>query len=47
MSWIWLFVLVLVVFVVLAALKGKTGGSGTIGFPYQFGKPLFSAAEKK
>ena len=46
MSWIWLFVLVLAVFVVLAALKGKTGGSGTIGFPYQLGKPLFSAAER-
>ncbi|MBX3691574.1 DUF2726 domain-containing protein [Dokdonella sp.] len=46
MSWIWLFVLVLVVFVVLAALKGKTGGSGAIGFPYQLGKPLFSAAER-
>ena len=46
MSWIWLFILVLAVFVVLAALKGKTGKSGTIGFPYQLGKPLFSAAER-
>jgi len=46
MSWIWLFILVIAVFVVLAALKGKTGKSGTIGFPYQLGKPLFSAAER-
>jgi hypothetical protein len=44
MSWILLFALVLVIFVVLAALKGKAGGS--IGFPYQPAKPLFSAAER-
>ena len=46
MSWIWLFVLVLIVFVVLVVLKGKTSSPGTIGFPYQLGKPLFSAAER-
>jgi hypothetical protein len=46
MSWIWLLIFVIVVFVVLAALKGKTGGSGAIGFPYQLGKPLFSPAER-
>jgi hypothetical protein len=46
MSWIWLVVLVLVVFVVLTALKGKAGGSSTLGFPYQLGKPLFSPAER-
>lgn len=46
MSWIWLFLLVLAVFVVLAALKGKSGGTGSIDFPYQRGKPLFSAAER-
>jgi len=46
MSWIWLFVLLITVFVVLVALKGKSGGSRIIGFPYQLGKPLFSAAER-
>jgi hypothetical protein len=46
MSWILLLVLVLIFFVVLATLKGKAGGSGSIGFPYQPAKPLFSAAER-
>ena len=46
MSWIWLLVVALAVFVVFAALKGKTGGSGAIAFPYQPAKPLFSAAER-
>ena len=46
MSWILLLGLVFVVFVVLAALKNKQGGSGTIGFPYQPAKTLFSAAER-
>ena len=37
---------VFVVFIVLAALKNKQGGSGKLGFPYQPAKPLFSAAER-
>lgn len=46
MSWILLVVVVLVILVVLAALKSKAGSSGTIGFPYQPAKALFSAAER-
>ncbi|WP_313918374.1 DUF2726 domain-containing protein [Tahibacter sp.] len=46
MSWILLLVLALVVLVVLAAAKGKADRSGSIGFPYQPAKPLFSAAER-
>ena len=46
MSWILLFVLVFAIFVVLAALKGKPGGTGSISFPYQRAKPLFSTAER-
>ena len=47
MSWILLIVLVVVVFVVLTGLKSKSGGaSGTVGFPYQPTKTLFSAAER-
>lgn len=46
MSLIWLFVIVVFVFVFLAALKGSARGSGSIGLPYQLGKPLFSAAER-
>lgn len=46
MSWIVLFVLALAVFVVLAALTSKAGGSGRIGFPYRRAKPLFSPAER-
>lgn len=46
MSWILLFALVLMAFVVVAALKGKAGGSGSVGFPYQPARPLFSAAER-
>ncbi|GAA4861304.1 DUF2726 domain-containing protein [Luteimonas vadosa] len=46
MSWIWLLLLVVAAFVVLGALKGKSGRVGSIDFPYQRGKPLFSAAER-
>lgn len=46
MAWILLLALVLIVFVVLAALKSKAGGSGSVGFPYQPTKTLFSAAER-
>ncbi len=46
MSWILLLAVVLLVFVVLAALKGRAGSSSSIGFPYQPAKPLFSAAER-
>lgn len=47
MSWIWLLVFVVVVLVVLATLKSVGGGkTGGIGFPYQRGGPLFSAAER-
>jgi hypothetical protein len=45
-SLIILVVLAFVVFVVLAALKNKQGGSGTLGLPYQPAKALFSAAER-
>ena len=42
-----LVVLAFVVFVVLAALKDKKRGStGSIGFPYQPAKTLFSASER-
>ncbi len=42
-----LVLLLIVVFVVLAALKSKQGGaSGSVGFPYQPAKTLFSAAER-
>lgn len=44
----WLLVIAIVVIVVLAVVaagKGKAG-KGSIGFPYQRGKPLFSAAER-
>lgn len=46
MSWILLLALVLIAVVVLAVLKGKAGGSRSVGFPYQPAKPLFSAAER-
>lgn len=46
MSWMLLLVVVLLVFVALAALKGKAGGTGSVGFPYQPAKPLFSPAER-
>lgn len=45
MSWIVLLLVVLALFFVLSARKGKTGG-GKIGYPYQRAKPLFSAAER-
>ena len=46
MSWMLLLIVVVFVFVALAALKGKSGGTGSIGFPYQPAKPLFSPAER-
>lgn len=48
MSWILLIVVVLLAVIVLGAIKGKTGRGrfGTIGFPYQRRKALFSAAER-
>jgi hypothetical protein len=46
MSWIFLFALVFALFLVLAAFKSKQGGSGSVGFPYQPTKVLFSAAER-
>ncbi|WP_256646495.1 DUF2726 domain-containing protein [Thermomonas paludicola] len=46
-SLVLLAVLAFVVFIVLAALKNKQGGgSGSVGFPYQPAKTLFSAAER-
>ena len=45
-SQVLLAIVVFVVFIVLAALKNKQGGSGKLGFPYQPAKPLFSAAER-
>ena len=45
-SLILLVIVVFVVFVALAALKSKKGGGGTIGFPYQPAKALFTAAER-
>ena len=41
-----LIVLAFVVFVALAAIKNKQGGAGSIGFPYQPAKTLFTAAER-
>ncbi|THD10254.1 DUF2726 domain-containing protein [Metallibacterium scheffleri] len=41
-----LIVFALLVFVVLAVLKNKQGGVGSIGFPYQPAKALFSDAER-
>jgi hypothetical protein len=41
-----LVVLAFVVFVVLAALKNKQGAAGSVGFPYQPAKTLFSPAER-
>lgn len=47
MSTLFLLILVaLVVFSVLAALKRKQDSLGSIGFPYQPAKTLFSAAER-
>lgn len=45
-SWFLLIVLAFVVFIVLAAVKNKQGGAGSIGYPYQPAKTLFSAAER-
>ena len=46
-SLVLLAVLAFVVFIVLAALKNKQGGgAGSVGFPYQPAKTLFSAAER-
>jgi hypothetical protein len=47
MSWILVFVVVILAFAVLAALKSKKGGGGSsVGFPYQPAKALFSPAER-
>lgn len=45
-SWFLLIVIVFVVFIAFAALKSKQGGAGSVGFPYQLAKTLFSAAER-
>ena len=46
-SLVLLAVLAFVVFIVLAALKNKQGdGAGSVGFPYQPAKTLFSTAER-
>ena len=45
-SLVLLIVLAFFVFIVLAALKNKQGAGGSIGFPYQPAKTLFSAAER-
>ena len=46
-SMVWLVLLVFAIFIVVAALKSKQGGSaGSVGFPYQPAKLLFSAAER-
>ena len=41
-----LIVLAFVVLIFIAALKNKHGGAGSVGFPYQPAKTLFSAAER-
>ncbi|MGH8157445.1 MAG: DUF2726 domain-containing protein [Rhodanobacter sp.] len=47
MSWILIAVVVFIALVALATLKSKQGGgAGTIGFPYQPAKALFSPAER-
>ena len=45
-SWFLLVVPVFVAFIALAAIKSKQGGSGSVKFPYQPAKALFSAAER-
>ena len=46
-SMVWLVLLVFAIFIAVAALKSKQGGSaGSVGFPYQPAKLLFSAAER-
>lgn len=47
MSWIVLFALLVIVLMAVAALKTKqTGSTGTIGFPYQPARALFTPAER-
>jgi hypothetical protein len=47
MAWILIICFVVLAFIVLAMLKSKQGGSqGSIGFPYQPAKVLFSVAER-
>jgi Protein of unknown function (DUF2726) len=46
MSLMWFYVVALAVVVAMTALKHHLAKSGSIGFPYQRGKPLFSAAER-
>lgn len=46
-SLVLLAILAFAVFIILVALKNKQGtGAGSIGFPYQPAKTLFSAAER-
>ncbi len=47
MSWLWLFVIVVITVALLATFKKAAEGQrGGLGFPYQRGRPLFSAAER-
>jgi len=46
MSWMLIAVVLFIALAVLAALKNKQGRAGTIGFPYQAAKALFSPAER-
>ena len=47
MSWLLIAIVVIIVFVTLAALKSKRGsGAGTTGFPYRPARALFSPAER-
>jgi len=46
MSWVLIAVVLFVALVVLAALKNRQSGTGTVGFPYQLAKALFSPAER-
>lgn len=47
MSWFWLFVIVVIAFALLVTFKkAGEGQRGGLGFPYQRGRPLFSAAER-
>lgn len=46
MSWFLLLAVVLAVVVILGSLTKPTGALGRLGFPYERGKPLFSAAER-
>lgn len=45
-SWFLLIVLAFVVFIVIAALKSRQSSAGSVGYPYQPAKTLFSPAER-